>query len=67
MKKNTKFLRLPDVMEQVVYKKSTIYEMIKEGTFPAPVHLGPRLTAWVESEVQQWMQERIDERDKKEA
>ena len=67
IKNNKKFLRLPAVLEQVGYKSSTIYEMIKEGSFPAPVHLGPRLTAWVESEVQQWMQDRIDERDEKEA
>jgi prophage regulatory protein len=67
LKKNTKFLRLPAVLEQVGFKASTIYEMIKEDRFPAPVHLGPRLTAWVESEVQQWMQDRIDEREKKKA
>ena len=58
-----KFLRLPDVLERTGYRRTTIYEMIKAGNFPAPVHLGPRAVAWVESEVEDWMQERIDARD----
>ena len=58
-----KFLRLPDVLERTGYKRTTIYEMIKAGNFPAQVYLGPRATGQVESEVEAWMQERIDARD----
>ena len=58
-----KFLRLPDVMDRTGYGRSTIYEMIGAGKFPAPVHLGPRAVAWLESEVETWMQDRIDDRD----
>ena len=58
-----KFLRLPDVIERTGYGRSTIYEMIGGGRFPSPVHLGPRAVAWLESEVEAWMQERIDARD----
>jgi len=64
--KNTnlmRFLRLPEVIQISGYRRTTIYEMIKAGDFPAPVHLGPRAVAWVESEVEDWMQERIDARD----
>jgi len=64
--KNTnlmRFLRLPEVIQISGYRRTTIYEMIKAGNFPAPVHLGPRAVAWVESEVEAWMQERIDARD----
>jgi len=64
--KNTnlmRFLRLPEVIQISGYRRTTIYEMIKAGDFPAPVHLGPRAVAWVESEVEAWMQERIDARD----
>ena len=58
-----RFLRLPEVIQISGYRRTTIYEMIKAGDFPAPVHLGPRAVAWVESEVEAWMQERIDARD----
>jgi len=63
MENPKKFLRLPDVIERTGYKRTTIYERIKAGNFPAPVHLGPRAVAWLESEVEAWMQERIDARD----
>ena len=58
-----RFLRLPEVIQISGYRRSSIYEMIKAGNFPAPVHLGPRAVAWLESEVEAWMQERIDARD----
>ena len=64
--KNTnlmRFLRLPEVIQISGYRRTSIYEMVKAGNFPAPVHLGPRAVAWLESEVEAWMQERIDARD----
>ena len=63
MGNQNRFLRLPAVMERTGYGRSTIYEMIGAGNCPAPVHLGPRAVAWLESEVDSWMQERIDARN----
>jgi prophage regulatory protein len=37
--------------------------MMAEGTFPKPVKLGARAVAWVESEVEEWILARIEERD----
>lgn len=42
--------------------KSTGYEMIKNGEFPAPIRLTPRLTAFLESEVDAWLAERVARR-----
>jgi predicted DNA-binding transcriptional regulator AlpA len=39
--------------------KSSLYELIRDNNFPAPIHLGPRTVAWVSSEVRQWAAERI--------
>ena len=58
-----RFLRLPEVIQISGYRRTSIYEMIKAGKFPAQVYLGPRAVAWLESEVEAWMQERIDARD----
>ncbi|MEE2749373.1 MAG: AlpA family phage regulatory protein [Pseudomonadota bacterium] len=33
--------------------------MIHEGTFPAPVKLGARASAWIESEINEWIESRI--------
>ena len=53
------FLRLPKVKSVTGLSKSSLYELIRANSFPAPVHLGARTVAWVASEVQQWAAERI--------
>ncbi|CNI62833.1 AlpA family transcriptional regulator [Yersinia enterocolitica] len=36
------------------------YKMIQDGEFPKPIKLG-RSSRWLQSEVEAWMQARIDE------
>lgn len=56
-----RLLRLPDVEAATGCKKSTIYKLMKEGKFPACVRITARMSAWPESSVLQWVQERIQE------
>jgi prophage regulatory protein len=60
-------LRLPEVKARTGYCRSQIYHLIKLGTFPAPVKLGVHASAWVSTEVDQWIVEHIAERDAKAA
>jgi prophage regulatory protein len=53
------FLRLPRVLAIVGLSKSSLYELIRADSFPAPVQLGSRSVAWVTTEVRQWAAERI--------
>lgn len=53
------FLRLPEVKAITGLSKISIYELIKEKSFPAPVRLGSRAVAWVRSEVRLWALERV--------
>jgi len=55
-----RLLRLPDVIRRTGKSKSGIYA---DDGFPKPVKLGPRAVAWVESEVEAWVTERIAVRD----
>lgn len=57
-------IRLPQVQGIVPYSRSTIYSLIASGDFPAPVKLGPRASAWVQTEVEAWAASRIAEREK---
>ncbi|OOG63498.1 hypothetical protein B0E46_09705 [Rhodanobacter sp. B04] len=57
--KPVRLIRLPEVMRQSGHARSSIYDGIRDGTFPKPVPLCGRSVAWVESEVQQWIAERI--------
>jgi prophage regulatory protein len=54
-----KFLRLKEVRARVPFSRSTIYAKIRLGEFPRPVNLGARAVAWVESDIDDWMQARI--------
>ena len=58
-----RLIRLPAVKNRSALGKSAIYERIKEKTFPKPVSLGGRAVAWVESEVDDWVNARIRQRD----
>lgn len=55
--------KLPVVRHQTGKSAASIYRDVKAGTFPAPVKIGPRASAWVGSEVDAWIAERIAQRD----
>lgn len=54
-----RFLRLKQVKELVPLNTSAIYEYIARGEFPRNYKLGPRAVAWLESDIQAWIEERI--------
>ena len=57
-------LRLPAVKARVGLCRSTIYNRITEGTFPAPINLGARAVAWDSRAVDAWIESRIAEASK---
>ena len=68
-----RFIRLPEVLTRTGYGRTTIYRKMEDGSFPRSVKLGgppidpnvfdSRAIAWIEDEVEQWIESRIDERD----
>ena len=60
-----RLLRLPRVIEKTGLSRSSLYEKIACGHFPKPVRLGTdaRSVAWVECEVDEWIQDAIHRRD----
>jgi prophage regulatory protein len=53
-------LRLALVKKRTGISRSSIYNGIKQGTFPRQISLGPRAVGWLESSVEDWIQARID-------
>jgi prophage regulatory protein len=51
-----KFIKLTEVLAISGKSRSSIYDAIKKGEFPAPVKVGGRASAWIKSEVLQWTQ-----------
>ncbi|MEC6337854.1 AlpA family transcriptional regulator [Pseudomonas aeruginosa] len=58
-----KILRLKTVIDCTGLARSTIYKYVAEGSFPRPVSLGDRSVGRLESEVQDWILARVEERD----
>lgn len=52
-------LRRKQVEARTGLARSTIYDRIKAGTFPAPISLGEKAVGWIESEIDAWLNARI--------
>lgn len=53
------FLRIGSVLQRTGFSRSMLYNEIAKGNFPRQVSLGARAVAWVESEVEEWVRQRI--------
>lgn len=56
-------LRLREVTRRTGKSRSSVYRDVAAGTFPAPVKLGERASAWPAAEVDRWIADRIAARD----
>jgi prophage regulatory protein len=58
-----KILKLPDVIEATALSRSSIYAFVGKNTFPKPVPLGARSVGWLKSEIDQWIDNRAQQRE----
>ncbi|HEY8099886.1 MAG TPA: AlpA family phage regulatory protein [Burkholderiaceae bacterium] len=56
--------RLPQVLERVRVSRSTLYNWIKAGKFKRPLELGPRAIGWLSSDIDDYIQSRVDLRQR---
>lgn len=56
-----RLIRLPEVKNRVGLSRSTIYNYIASKIFPAPITLGRRSVAWLESDIDTWITDRLVE------
>ena len=56
-----KILRLPSVISKTGKSRSSLYLMIANDDFPKPIKLGKRSVGWIETEVDHWIEQRINE------
>jgi prophage regulatory protein len=48
-------LRCKQVAREVGLSRSTIYQRIKDGTFPAPIRLGERAVGWRAGDIDRFL------------
>jgi predicted DNA-binding transcriptional regulator AlpA len=58
-----RYIRLPEVCARVGLKRSTVYRLISLGRFPKHIKLSEHASAWIDSEIDDFMIARIAERD----
>ena len=56
---NQRLIRRKEVQAKTGLGASSIYAMMKNGEFPQCLNLSERRVAWIESEVDQWIANRI--------
>jgi prophage regulatory protein len=58
-----RLISLREVMRLTSLGRSTLYDLIRVQRFPAPLRVTERRSAWVQSEIVSWIQDRIRNRD----
>lgn len=54
-----RILRWPELKNTVGYSRTNIYYLMKKGDFPQAIKLGGRAIGWLESEVNEWINDRV--------
>ena len=64
-KASQRFIRLDEVMRLTALSETSIYRQMKAGVFPQNISISANAKAWLESEVQQWINGKINQRTHK--
>jgi prophage regulatory protein len=57
-----RFIRLQEVRTRTGLARSTVYQKISCGEFPVQIAISARSVAWLESDVDSWIDDRISAR-----
>ena len=57
-------LRIKDIINKTGLSRSSVYRLAQAGEFPKPIKLSERSSGWLESEVNNWIDSRIEQRDR---
>ena len=56
---NQRLIRRKEVQAKTGLGASSIYAMMAKGDFPKPLQLSERRVAWIESDIDKWIAERV--------
>lgn len=62
MTKN-RFITVEEVIDRVCISRTYLYRLINNGKFPKQIPLGPYKVAFLESEVEKWIEDRLSARE----
>ena len=59
----SKVLKVKEVAEEINVSVTQVYKLVSLGRFPKPIKLGERGSGWLTTEIDAWLQSRVDARD----
>ena len=62
---NDRLLRRPEVEHKTGLTRTAIYDAIRKGDFPEPIPISSHSVAWLCSEIDEWINNRIAQRNNK--
>jgi prophage regulatory protein len=54
-----RIIRITEVSSKTGMSRSSIYERVKDGSFPSPIKITNHAVGWIEKEVEDWITHRI--------
>ncbi|WP_022850801.1 helix-turn-helix transcriptional regulator [Limisalsivibrio acetivorans] len=60
-------IRRKEVENMTGLSRSSIYALMKTGNFPQSIKLTERTTGWLKHEIESWLMEKVEERNKRSA
>jgi prophage regulatory protein len=64
MKPRPAISKLAEVKARTKLSASSIYRLVAAGKFPQPIKLSESSSAWVDAEIDAWLEEKIGDRAK---
>lgn len=58
-----RLIKLAEVLKMSGLSRTALYERVRARDFPAPVKLSERSVAWLQSEVNAWIEAKLQARD----
>lgn len=58
-----RYIRFKELRLRIPLARTTIWRMMRDGSFPRSRRIGKSAMAWLESEVDEWMTKRAVARD----
>lgn len=56
-----RFMKIDEVSVVTTLSETQIYRKMKAGEFPQSISIGANSKVWLESEIQQWIQNKIEQ------
>jgi prophage regulatory protein len=51
----SRYVRVNQLTQLIPISKASVWRKVKEGSFPKPIKLGERITAWRMEDVEAWL------------